>query len=234
MVRLVRQLVGPGLEGVVGRISEDEAEVLRIVPGIQVRGLGDRRASPRQDPIVPRIQVRVLGNPRVAAQQDLAEAGPNAQRDRLVQVFAGPLLRRAIAATIEQEQGLGRVGQRDHQRMVTPPAVVADVHAVFALGVGLDDGAIGIEDRLLAERVGLLGPDPQPRLIDGVHQGEDIGLGKAAAEVPFGGGVRDAFGSQGVEVDLVMAPPFEVLDALAAGQDIEGDVEHMVGVVAER
>ena len=28
-----------------------------------------------------------------------------------------------------------------------------------------------------------------------------------------------------------MAPPFEVLDALAAGQDIEGDVEHMVGFV---
>ena len=104
-VRFGRQLVGPGLEDVVGRISEDEADVPRIVPGIQVRGLGDRRAVPRQDLIVPRIQILVLGDPRVSPQQDLAEAGPNAQRDRLVQVLAGPLLRRAIAAAIEQVQG---------------------------------------------------------------------------------------------------------------------------------
>ena len=67
--------------------------------------------------------------------------------------------------------------------------------------------------------------------IDGVHQGEDIGLGEAAAEVAGGGRVGDAFGSQGVEVDLVVAPQFEVFDALAAGEDIEGDVQDMVGFV---
>ncbi len=87
-----RQFVGPGLEDVISRISEDEANVLRIIPGIQILGLGDGGAVLRQDLLVPSIQVLVLGDPRVSPQQDLAEAGPNAQRDALVQVLAGPLL----------------------------------------------------------------------------------------------------------------------------------------------
>ena len=76
-----------------------------------------------------------------------------------------------------------------------------------------DEGAVDVEDRLVEELGGLLGPDPQPRLIDGVHQGHDVGLGEAAAEVARGGGVGDALGAQGVEVDLVVAPQLEVLDA---------------------
>ena len=116
--------------------------------------------------------------------------------------------------------------------MVTPPAVVADVHSFLALGVGLDDGAIGVQDRLIEKLVRLLSPDPQPRFIDGVHQGEDIGLGReAAAEVPGGRRVGDSFGSQSIEVDLIVASQFEVFDSLAAGEDIECDVQHMVGFV---
>ena len=67
--------------------------------------------------------------------------------------------------------------------------------------------------------------------IDGVHQGDDVGLGEAAAEVACGGGVGDALGAQGIEVDLVVAPQFEVLDPFAAGEDVEGDVQDVVGFV---
>ena len=125
---------------------------------------------------------------------------------------SGPLLRGAVAAAIEQEQRFGRIGQRDQERMVTVLAVVGEVHPLLALGVAGHDGAIGVQDRLLEELVRLLSPDPQPRFIDGVHQGEDIGLGEAAAEVPGGGRVGDSFGSQGIEVDLIVAPQFEVFD----------------------
>ena len=59
----------------------------------------------------------------------------------------------------------------------------------------------------------------------------DVGLGEAAAEVAGGGGVGDAFGAQGVEIDLVVAPQFEVLEPLAAGQEVEGDVQDVVGFV---
>ena len=116
--------------------------------------------------------------------------------------------------------------------MVTPPAVVADVHPVLALGIGLHDGAIGVQDRLIAKRIRLLSTDPQPRFIDGVDQREDIGLGReAAAEVPGGRRVGDPFGPQSIEIDLIVASQFEVFDSLAAGDEIQCDVEHMVGFV---
>jgi hypothetical protein len=42
-------------------------------------------------------------------------------------------------------------------------------------------------------------------------------LAEAAVEVPGGGGVGDAMGAQGIKVDLVEAPWFDVLEPFAAG-----------------
>ena len=61
--------------------------------------------------------------------------------------------------------------------MVTIAAVVGEIHPPLALGIAGHDGAIGLKDRLGEELGWLSGPDPQPRLVDRVHQGEDIGLG---------------------------------------------------------
>ena len=54
---------------------------------------------------------------------------------------------------------------------------------------------------------------------------------ESAAEVSGGGRVGDPLGAQGIEVDLVVASQFEVLELLSAGQDVEGDVQHVVGLV---
>ena len=43
--------------------------------------------------------------------------------------------------------------------------------------------------------------------------------------------VRDSFGSQSVEIDFVVAPQFEMFDPLTASEDIEGDVQDVVGFV---
>ena len=59
---------------------------------------------------------------------------------------------------------------------------------------------------------------------------QDVGLAEAAAEVPFGGRVGDAHGAQRVEIDLIVAEPLEVLEAAAAGEEVEGDVEDVVGL----
>ena len=101
----------------------------------------------------------------------------------------------------------------------------------LALGVGLDERAVGVEMASSKNSGGLLGPDPQARLIDGVHQVHDVGLAEAAAEVPGGGGVGDALGAQGIEIDLVVASEFDVFDAFAAGEDVERDVQDVVGFV---
>ena len=69
------------------------------------------------------------------------------------------------------------------QGVIAPGAVVGDVDALLALGVGADEGAVGVDDRLVEELGGLLGPDAQAGLVDGVHQVQDVGLAEAAAEV---------------------------------------------------
>ena len=55
-------------------------------------------------------------------------------------------------------------------------------------------------------------------MIDGVHQGHDIGLNELTAEVAGSGGIGDSVGSQGIEIDLqVVATQFEVFDPFTAG-----------------
>src|SRR5208337_3202525 len=209
-VHLSREFVGSGFEGFVVVEPEDEADIAGLIPAVQVLGLGKIRVAPHDDP---------------------PKAGPTAQVDRLVQVNSGLFMRGAVTATIDQVERFGRVGQRDQQGMIAPGAVVGDINTLLALGVGADDGAIDVEDRFLEELVGLLGPHPQPRFIDGVHQGHDMGLGEASAEVPGGRGVGDTLGAQSVEIDLIVAPQFEMFDPFASSEDVEGDVQDMVGFV---
>src|SRR5262249_1791812 len=54
---------------------------------------------------------------------------------------------------------------------------------------------------------------------------------ETAAEVPGGGRVGDPLCSQRVAIDLIIAEPFEMFDALAPSEDIESDVQDRVGLV---
>ena len=138
---------------------------------------------------------------------------------------------RTVTAAINQIERLGGVGQRDHQGLITPVAVVVDVDALLALGIGRDHGAVGVEESFLEKVIGLLGPDAEAGTIDGVHQSLDVGRREAPAEITFGGGIGNSLGAQGVEIDYVGATQFEMFDPLATGDDIEGDVQDMVGFV---
>jgi hypothetical protein len=115
--------------------------------------------------------------------------------------------------------------------VIAPRSVVGDVHPLLAPAVRGGECPISIEERLVEEGVGLLFPGPQPGLIEDAHQLLDIALGEAAAEVPGGGRVGDAFGPEGIEVDLVVTPDFEVFQATAAGQEVVGDVQDVVALV---
>ena len=101
-----------------------------------------------------------LGEVGVTAQGDALESGLAAEGDHLVQGLGGVLVRGPVATAIDQVERLGGVGQRNQQRMITPGAVVGDVDVLLALGVGADEGAVDVEDRLVEEVGGLLGPDP--------------------------------------------------------------------------
>src|SRR5262249_43194567 len=54
---------------------------------------------------------------------------------------------------------------------------------------------------------------------------------EATTEIPRGGRVRDAHGAERIEIDRVVAEPLEVFDPAATGEDVEGDVQDMVGFV---
>jgi hypothetical protein len=108
---------------------------------------------------------------------------------------------------------------------------VGDVHALLTLARRLHQEAIHVEDGLVEEGGGLLGPDADADVVDAVLQLADGGLVEAAAEVAGGGRIGDALGAQGVEEDLIGAAEFEVLQAGAVGQGVVGEGQDVVGLV---
>ena len=110
--------------------------------------------------------------------------------------------------------------------MIAPGAVVGDIDALFALGVGADEGAVDVDDSLVKEVDRLLGPDALAGAVDGIHEIQDVTPAEPTTEVARGGGVGFAL-HPGVEISLVVAEPFDMLKLGAAGQDVQGDVQDM-------
>ena len=101
-----------------------------------------------------------------------------------------------IAGTVDETQHLAGVGQRDEQRMVTPDAVVGDVHAEFALAGRGHERAISVEDGQAKEAGGLVPPNADADIVIDILQGIDVGLGEASAEIAGGGWIGDALGAR--------------------------------------
>src|ERR1700677_4723633 len=136
-----------------------------------------------------------------------------------------------VTAAIDQIEWLGGGGPRDHQGLIAPVAVVVDVDALLALGIGRDHGAVGVEESFLEKVVGLLGPNAEAGTIDDVHQSLDVGWYEAPAEITCGRWVGNSLGAQGVEIDFVVATQFKVFHPPATGDEVESDVQDMVGFV---
>ena len=189
--RGVIERLGPRDQGPPGVAAEDERDLVGVVPRVQLPGLSE------------------VG---VAAKQDRLEPGLPAERHRAVQVRIRLLVAGTIRRAVHQVERLFGVGQRDQQRMVSPLPVVTDAHALLAFAGGRRDRAIGIEDRAIEERRGLMLPDVDPDVVDRVHQRQQLLVGdEASAEVSGGGGVGDTPGTQRVEVGFVVAEGFQVL-----------------------
>jgi hypothetical protein len=115
--------------------------------------------------------------------------------------------------------------------MIAPGAVVGEIDALLAFRVGADEGAVAVDDSPVEELGGLLGLDALAGAVEGIHEIQDVTAAEAATEVARGGGVGDSLGVQGVEISLVVAEPFQMLELGAAGEDVPGDVHHMVGLM---
>ena len=118
--------------------------------------------------------------------------------------------------------------------MVAPDAVVGHVDPLFARGIRGHDRAISVDERLVEECGRLLFPDTEPGLIDSVHQIQNIPALEPPAEIAGGGGIGNPLGPQGIEVDLVVTSQFEMLELVSSGQDVEGDVQHVIGLMVRQ
>ena len=115
--------------------------------------------------------------------------------------------------------------------MIAEVFLVIEGHALFALAGGHNVCAIQVDCGACEEGVRLASPHTQSRVIDDVRQDANGSRVKAAAEVPGRGGVWDAFSPQSVQVVLIVATQFDILQASAVTQSIVSDVEDMIRFV---
>src|SRR3977135_3379828 len=115
--------------------------------------------------------------------------------------------------------------------MITPLAVVGDVHAGFAFAGGFGHGAVHVNAGQLEELRRLPSPDALANLVEDVDEGGDVRRSKTAAEIAGRGRVGSAVSAQGVEIDFVLAAQFQVLQTGAVAQRVVGEVEDVIGLV---
>src|ERR1035438_3347767 len=71
-----------------------------------------------------------------AAEKDTPKTAAKTSGHGAIESLGSALMTGTIAGTIDDAQDFARVGQAEEQNLITPAAVVADVHAFFALTVG--------------------------------------------------------------------------------------------------
>ena len=118
--------------------------------------------------------------------------------------------------------------------MVPPLTLVVDVHPLLALSRGFGHRAVGLDDRFFEERRRLLSPDLHPHVVDRAHQILDVAFIEAPTEVAGRRGVGDALRPERVQVHFVVAPQLDVFQAGSAGQEVVGDVEHVVRLMVRQ
>jgi hypothetical protein len=127
----------------------------------------------------------------VAAERDAPKPRVATQPLRLIEPLRRAFRRRAVPASVDQEERFLRVGQRHHERVIAPHAGVRDVHPFLALARGFDQRPVCVDDGLIEKLEGLRAPDAHPRLVDGRLQRLNRRLVKPPAEIARGRRVGD-------------------------------------------
>ena len=225
-------LAGRRREGPLGAPDQGLVQVRGgALPPPYPRGRGvvaEDEAPARRGPAVKGGRQREVG---VATQEDVREPGPPAHGDRLIKVGDRALVRRPVGAAVLDEERFAGVRQRHEQRAVTPDAVIRNVHPLLAGARRGDQGPVAIDPRGLLDQPRTALPDLKPGLVDGVHQGLDLLLVEPATEVARRRRVREAVRPQGVEKDPVRAPQLDIVQRLAAAEEVIRNIQHVVRLI---
>src|SRR5262249_5308380 len=148
---------------------------------------------------VPAIQVFGLREVGVATEPYLAAAGAETGGQSAAHLGGGTLVSGAAGRAVDRAEYRADVGRGQHQGVVAPGAVMGAVPTCLARAGGLHQEAPHVEDSLVKEGGGLLGPSAQAEVVDEVLQLANSRFAEAAAEVAGGARVGDLAGAQGVE-----------------------------------
>jgi hypothetical protein len=207
--RTVGQILGVALHRRGAVVAKDELDAGIRVPPVQVFGL------------------REVG---VATEQDFHKTGAKAGIGGLVESDRRAFMGGAVAGSIDNAQHFTGVGQADEQRMVTPGAVISDIHAFLAIARSANERAIDVDHSLLEEANRLLLPQTDADIVVDVLQGVDVGDGETPGEIASRGGIRNPLGTERIEEVDIVAAPFDILHAGAVAQGIEGEVQDVIGL----
>ena len=148
--------------------------------------------------------------------------------DRPVHPFGRSIGRRTVAWPVYQIEDLVGVGQSNDQRGVTPNPVIGNVHAFLALARGLGDCAIHVDDGFFTEGTILQPPHLSSGFVERFLESEYPIRIETTQEISRRRGIRDPVGTEAVHIGLIVAKPFDVLEAGSAGQHVVGDVQHVI------
>lgn len=177
--------------------------------------------------LAPAVEFRGLREVGITPQRDLAEHGPLAQFDRLVQVHDHAFATEPVAVAVAHEQQFVGMRQRDQPGMAIEYTVVGEVRSLLAFDQCGGNRADYTED-LVAEETGwMTRPDTQLCLVGGIHQCMDLERFQPPAEVTHRRGIGNAFHDLRVREHFAIARQFDVLQSLAVGE-YAGDDEHIV------
>jgi hypothetical protein len=137
--------------------------------------------------------------------------------------MAGP-----ITTAVDDVEGFIGIGQRNHERMVTPLAFVIDVDSFFAFPGGFHHRSIAFDESFLKKTRRLLPPNFHADGIEDLHQQQDRQEVESTTEIPGSRGVGDSFGSERVEIRFVISSEFKVFQASAAGENVVRDIQHVI------
>ena len=198
----------------------------RDEPGVRVVAEHEPHAGS-----VPTIEVSRHREVGVAAQEHVPVARALAQRDRFIERRGRALVRGPVAAAVDDEERLARVGQRDQERVVSPHALERQVHPLLALPERGHDRPIGVDPcGLLRQVTSAPLPDRQARLVDDAHEPSHGLAIKPTTEVRSGRRIRDRLGAEHVQERRVVAADLDVVEHVPAAQHVVRDVEDVVRV----
>src|SRR5512146_995982 len=138
-------LVGEGIAGLSVKVLE--VPRVHIIGALNEGRIGVVPEHEAHPSIVPAIEMSAHGEVGVAAQENIGKPGTSAELDRLIEHGWRPVVRRPIAAAIDDEERLAGIGERDDKRVISPAALVREVHAQLALARGTDQRTIGVDTR---------------------------------------------------------------------------------------